>query len=139
MSTYLGIAKSVDARLHKEGACVIDTPTNVGAPRTEAPSVADPTSVDELPTPVVLQIEVQPSVSTLTRSYRQWVTGNIPQTATIPLAKPLPPPKYHDIPRPCIRVGRIRGAPASSKPARATALALRRVGRVPAAGRGRRK
>jgi hypothetical protein len=36
-----------------------------------------------------------------TRSYRQWMTGNVPQTATIPLAKPLPPPKYHDAPSPC--------------------------------------
>jgi hypothetical protein len=35
------------------------------------------------------------------RSYRQWVTGTIPQTTTTHMAEPLPPPKYHDIPSPC--------------------------------------
>jgi len=41
----------------------------------------------------------QPAVPA--RSYRQWVVGRVPQTATSPLAEPLPEPLYHDKPSPC--------------------------------------
>jgi hypothetical protein len=43
----------------------------------------------------------QPIAPTPMRSYRQWVTGHVPQTATIPLAEPLPEPLCHDKPSPC--------------------------------------
>ena len=35
------------------------------------------------------------------RSYRQWRSGHIPQTAKIPMAEPLPEAKYSDKPSPC--------------------------------------
>jgi hypothetical protein len=50
---------------------------------------------------VALLTEPPPPVPAPARSYRQWVTGHIPQTATIPLAEPLPEPAYHDKPSPC--------------------------------------
>jgi hypothetical protein len=43
---------------------------------------------------------VEPPLAADGPSLRQWVTGQIPDTATRPLLAPLPPPTYHDVPSP---------------------------------------
>jgi hypothetical protein len=65
------------------------TPLLVEALRTAKPEL------------VALLTDPQPQATEPTRSYRQWVTGKIPQTAVLPIAEPLLPPKYHDTPSPC--------------------------------------
>jgi hypothetical protein len=86
MSTYLDIAKQAEALL-------LATVMPAACDREE-----EFRPLPALPLPPALPAAVPVSVE---RSYRQWVTGNIPQTATIPLAEPLAPPKYHDRPSPC--------------------------------------
>jgi hypothetical protein len=93
MSTYLDIAKQAEALL------------------LTAAALSEPAREEQPPPPV----ETPPpavQADAPARSYRQWVTGRVPQTATIPLAEPLPEPRYHDKPSPCKT---YRGMPCTVK------------------------
>jgi hypothetical protein len=97
MSTYLDIAKQVETLLHNAPACVADTPTSTEVAPAGDPCGGGAATVQWAPTPVAMLTEVGPAL----RSFREWVTGSLPSTATTPMKTPLPAPKYRDHPSPC--------------------------------------
>jgi hypothetical protein len=75
------------------------TPTLVDEMRTHKAALFVLMAASEAPT-VVLRETLPSNAAPDAPSYRTWVTGSVPNTATAALAAPLPPPRYHDTPSP---------------------------------------
>src|SRR5262245_7316616 len=88
MSTYLDIAKQIEARLHRAPVCVADATVSTEGPLAEAPCDGRTTPVEDATVPRVFP------------DFREWRTGKTPSSALIPLKAPLPKPRFHDRPSP---------------------------------------
>jgi hypothetical protein len=91
---------------HLQASGVELTPSPDGSLRCRAPQgVLTPPLVEAMRMAkaalVALLTEGPPQAATVAPDYRQWQTGRVPQTSTGIITAPLPPPKYHDTPKPC--------------------------------------